>query len=153
LSSAIQTEETSRFFPRRILVPIDGSNNSRRAVETGSEIAKIYGAELSLLFVFPVQTQSTGPPVGITYEPSNEHGEELIYELSKIAKDHHVEPTGHVLRAESSVVEGITKYANEDKTDLIVIGTRGRSGLKRLFLGSVSEGVIRHAHCNVLVVR
>ncbi len=52
-----------------------------------------------------------------------------------------------------SVAESIISYAGEQKADLIVIGTRGRSGLKRLVLGSVASGVVAHASCPVLVVR
>jgi nucleotide-binding universal stress UspA family protein len=52
-----------------------------------------------------------------------------------------------------SVAESIINYTSEQKADLIVIGTRGRSGLKRLVLGSVASAVVAHASCPVLVVR
>lgn len=52
-----------------------------------------------------------------------------------------------------SVAESIVNYAAEQKTELIVIGTRTRSGLKRLVLGSVASGVVAHAGCPVFVVR
>jgi len=52
-----------------------------------------------------------------------------------------------------SVAESIVNYAAEQKAEMIVIGTRGRSGLKRLVLGSVASGVVAHAGCPVLVVR
>jgi len=53
----------------------------------------------------------------------------------------------------TSTVQGIVEFASNEKVDLIVIGTRGLSGFKRLLIGSVSSGVVAHAHCPVLVVR
>lgn len=53
----------------------------------------------------------------------------------------------------SSVVETIVDHATKDKVDLIVIGSRGLGGFKKLLLGSVSSGVVTHASCPVLVVR
>jgi nucleotide-binding universal stress UspA family protein len=52
-----------------------------------------------------------------------------------------------------SIIESIIDYATRKNIDLIVIGTRGRTGLKRFFMGSVANGVIQHAHCSVLVIR
>lgn len=60
---------------------------------------------------------------------------------------------GELLRAPKSIVEGKILAASRNKIDLIVIGTRGLGGFKKLLLGSVSSGVITHAPCNVLVVR
>ena len=52
-----------------------------------------------------------------------------------------------------SVTGSIVQYAEREKMDLIVVGTRGRSGFKRLLLGSTASGIITHAHCLVMVVR
>jgi nucleotide-binding universal stress UspA family protein len=52
-----------------------------------------------------------------------------------------------------SITESIIEYATRKNIDLIVIGTRGRTGLKRFFMGSVANGVVQHAHCSVLLVR
>ncbi|MGC2574129.1 MAG: universal stress protein [Candidatus Nitrosopolaris sp.] len=52
-----------------------------------------------------------------------------------------------------SIIESIIEYATQKNIDLIVIGTRGRTGLKRFFMGSVANGVVQHAHCSVLLVR
>jgi len=59
---------------------------------------------------------------------------------------------GEVIES-TSVVETIVAYAFSEKFDLIVIGTRGNTGFKRLLVGSVSSGVLNHAHCPVLLVR
>jgi nucleotide-binding universal stress UspA family protein len=50
-------------------------------------------------------------------------------------------------------VYAITNYADEKHVDLIVVGSRGMGGFKRMLLGSVSSGILNHAHCSVLVVR
>jgi nucleotide-binding universal stress UspA family protein len=52
-----------------------------------------------------------------------------------------------------SVIGSITDYATSIDIDLIVVGTRGRTGLKRLLMGSVANGIVQHAHCSVLLVR
>ncbi len=52
-----------------------------------------------------------------------------------------------------SIIESIIDYASKKDVDLIVIGTRGRTGLKRFLMGSVANGVVQHAHCPVLLVR
>ena len=52
-----------------------------------------------------------------------------------------------------SIIESIIDYAARKNIDLVVIGTRGRTGIKRFFTGSVANGVVQHAHCSVLLVR
>lgn len=53
----------------------------------------------------------------------------------------------------SSIADAIINYAANNSTDIIVRGTKGKTGLKRFLIGSVADGVVRHAHCPVLVVR
>jgi len=53
----------------------------------------------------------------------------------------------------TSIVGAIIQYAEDEKVDLIVIGTRGRSGIKKMLLGSVAAGVVTYAHCPVMVVK
>ena len=63
------------------------------------------------------------------------------------------EPKTQTFSGVRSIIESIIDYASNNDVDLIVIGTRGRTGLKRLVMGSVANGVVQHAHCPVLVVR
>jgi nucleotide-binding universal stress UspA family protein len=58
-----------------------------------------------------------------------------------------------IIQESISVVSSILEYAENEKIDLIVVGTRGRSGIKHLLIGSVAEGVVTYAHCPVLVVK
>ena len=55
--------------------------------------------------------------------------------------------------AEESIVSEIIEYAERENIDLIIMGTRGRTGFKKLLLGSVASGVVNFAHCPVLVIR
>ena len=52
-----------------------------------------------------------------------------------------------------SIIQSIVEYATHKNIDLIVIGTKGRTGLKKFLMGSVANGIVEHAHCPVLVVR
>ena len=69
------------------------------------------------------------------------------------AQKHGVKASGHILSRQASVIQAIVVDAADLKVDLIVIGSRGLGGFKRVLLGSVSIGVVTHAHCPVLVVR
>ena len=64
-----------------------------------------------------------------------------------------VKVRGEIVENVSSVVESIVDYAEEWKVDMIVVGTRGLTGFKKLLLGSVSTALVSHAPCSVLVVR
>lgn len=61
--------------------------------------------------------------------------------------------SSEIIYASKSIVEEIIEFSIRRKIDLIVIGTHGRGGLRKLVQGSVSSGVVTHAHCNILVVR
>jgi nucleotide-binding universal stress UspA family protein len=63
------------------------------------------------------------------------------------------EPKTETFSGVESIIESIIDYAANKDIDLIVIGTRGKTGLKRLIMGSVASGVVQHAHCPVLLVR
>ncbi len=68
-------------------------------------------------------------------------------------RDNVIDINTDVFRDVDSVADAIIGYATKNKIDLIVIGTKGRTGLKRFLLGSVAQGVVQHAQCPVLLVR
>ena len=86
----------------------------------------------------------------ISISKSAEH---WVDEAVSLAKAQDVPVKRRVLKGAASVVEAITNYSAAQKVDLIVVGTRGSGGFKRLLLGSVSSGVVNHATSSVLVVR
>jgi nucleotide-binding universal stress UspA family protein len=77
----------------------------------------------------------------------------VVDEAVRLAEMEGVKAIGVIRDNVFSVVEAIVKLAEERNTDLIVIGTRGLTGFRKLLVGSVSSGVIAHAHCSVFIVR
>lgn len=132
---------------RAILHPTDFSPIAHHAFEVACSLAQDYKAQLVLLHV-----HEPPAPVGelVPIEPP-EVRECLLRDLhgfatpADVAVDYRLEV--------GSVVEGILCTANETKCDLIVIGTHGRGGLRRVLLGSVAESVLRKADCMVLTVK
>lgn len=156
MNHSIKNSES--FEPRRILVPVDGSENSTRALKIGLSIAKQRDAKLIILNAIPAPRFYGESPVatGVSpnyYEVIEEDSKRIIEDAKKLAGTFGVAVEGVVIRALSSVVQEVVDFAEKENVDLIVIGTRGLGGFKRLMLGSVSTGVVTHAHCNVLVVR
>jgi nucleotide-binding universal stress UspA family protein len=146
---------------KKILVPLDESSPSAKAAEYAGNLAKIVGAEILLITVVTLPRFTT-PFVEGT--PSYTITDELLEKDMKYAKGY-LEPaerkiaaTGvkvisKIVKAEASVVNAICNTANDENVDLIVMGTTGMTGLKKILLGSVSSGVVTYAHCPVLVVR
>lgn len=73
--------------------------------------------------------------------------------VKKKAKENGVKVRTDVVLGTSSVVKEIVEYADKNKIDMIVIGSRGLSGIKKMLLGSVASGVVTYAHCPVLVTK
>ncbi|MGC1929307.1 MAG: universal stress protein [Candidatus Nitrosopolaris sp.] len=73
--------------------------------------------------------------------------------IKDIAKTSIPEVKTEIFMDVKSVIESIIDFATTENIDLIVIGTRGRTGLKKFLIGSVANDVVRHAHCSVLLVR
>ena len=151
------------FPPSRILVPIDGSMNAKRALSTGILLSKTYHAELLVITVIPTPSALLAAPAGLGvtpmglssyYDQQESYTEHFIDEAVDLAKKQGAfKIRTEVGRAAKSIVEEILDIATREKIDLIVIGTRGLGGFRKLLQGSVSSGVMTHAHCNVLVVR
>ncbi len=139
----------------KILVTVDGSANADRAAAAAVEIARKNQAELTILNVVPANAT---PPheyateLSAYWAAAAEKGEEIVEGVAKNAEGIPDVRTVVVNKAGSTVQE-IIKFAEEQKIDLIVMGTRGRGGFTKLLLGSVSSGVLSHAHCSVLVVK
>lgn len=148
---------------RRIVVAVDGSENAKRAAWAAIALSKQNDSELivicavtSPIHVVTSSTQSYIPDIdysGKHYESSVNQVSDLVDEIVKQAKEKGVNARGLVDRSVSSTVEAIVNQAINLHADLIVVGTRGLGGFKRLMLGSVSSGVVAHADCSVLVVR
>lgn len=152
---------TSTTF-QRILVAVDGSAASRKALKTADRLAKRTDAELHLVHVIPDVPPPLVDPLGVggvaaslTYNDTLkqlEHEARIVMEVSRAEID--TEKTVfHTARAQRErVADVIIHYANEKQCDLIVMGTHGRTGFDRLLLGSVAEGVAHNTPVPLLLV-
>ena len=142
------------FKIERILVPLDFSPASIEALDYAVSLAKQLRAAIHLVHVHPPDEASSVPGAGHLLFQSAEAIERLNEELTGIHRKH--VPT---FRPENCHIRGgqpyqqIIRLAREIDADLIVLSTRGYSGLKHLLLGSTAERVVRNAPCPVLVVR
>ncbi|WP_227378354.1 universal stress protein [Haladaptatus halobius] len=143
----------------RILVPTDGSEGTKTAVEQAITHARTYDAELHVLHVVDqsaIDLTATPAADGMTsevvHEQLDEQGQTFVDEVATQAAEAGV-PTTTEMVEYGRPHEEIQSYASEQGIDLIVIGTHGRSGLDRHLLGSVAEKVLRTAEVPVLVVQ
>ncbi len=138
-----------------ILVPVDFSDHSARALDTAIELAKEFDARLCLLHCYQMGPGTSSPySVALSPELEREFRESALRRVrdwAEKAATHGIEATGSAKFSCPS--EGIKKQADTLNADLIVMGTRGLTGLKHVFLGSVAERTIRQAPCPVLTVR
>lgn len=82
-----------------------------------------------------------------------ERGHNHVDKVKQKATKYNIRVKTDVVIGTTSVVKEIVEYAKEKKSDLIGIGSKGMSGFKKMFLGSTANGVVRYAHCPVLVVK
>jgi len=139
---------------QRILAPVDFSQSSMAALEEAIALSKYFGAELHLIHVYEPEhsfIESSALPILL---PAHNVREKLQRHLRKVANDRGIESNhGHLHTLEGSPFEQICSAAANLKIDLIVISTRGNTGLKHLVLGSTAERVVRNSPCPVLVLR
>jgi len=152
----------------KILVALDGSEHSLRALEIAIQLAKKFGGKITLIHVYSVTVRPIIMPEPTTLTPP---GVPVMTpaEVSKVVEatrkagarvlgDGEQKVKAEKVQVETTLVEGqvvqeITRTAKEGKFDIIVMGARGISRIREMLLGSVSDGVIRHAPCPVLVVK
>jgi nucleotide-binding universal stress UspA family protein len=140
---------------KNILVATDFSEPSNVALDYGRDLARAYGSTLHVLHVLEDLT-SRYPDVGfIPIEIQQSVESRARQELDAILTDDDrqtltLQP--HV-ETRSSIPGGIVDYAKDHQIDLIIVGTHGRGPIKKLFVGSVAERVVRTAPCPVLTVR
>lgn len=137
----------------KILVPFDGSSQSVNALKTAIGVAKLYRAKLDVLFVLE-HVRFAGTPTDTLYiiEQATKQVKELAIKKAKhILKQEGFK--GEVASSEGHPTEEIIEFAEKGKYDLVIIGNRGLSDVDRFLLGSVSDGVARHVHCAVMIVK
>jgi universal stress protein A len=138
---------------KRILVAVDAEPNAARAVDLAIDLARALGAEIAFIHAIdpgPGYTPESGVPAATAIKLAEEDGKRLLAAFRLRAA---VEPPPLEFIPVGKPATEIVKAAREWPADVIVIGSHGRMGVKRAFLGSVAEAVTRHAPCPVLVVR
>lgn len=136
---------------RRILVGFDGSAHSERAAEMGLSIAQALDGHILLFAVARPPEPATAVEVHAMIDDAREHYEQAFAKLRAKAEARGVQLETAV--AVGHPAEQIIQKAESDHIDLILLGRRGMSRFEKWILGSVSEKVLRYAHCPVMVVR
>lgn len=140
---------------KKILIAVDNSTCSEKAARVGYEVAKTFGAEVALVNIIEPAPANINPDLTLapvfleTYDNSEENSHLLLKEME--TKYSHGIPTTY-LSIVDSAAHGIIQQSDEYGSDLIVIGTYGRTGLYHFLMGSVAEHVARKSACPVLIV-
>jgi nucleotide-binding universal stress UspA family protein len=143
------------IFPTTILLATDGSEEAQLAARTAADLAQRTDSELH------VTTVGVGVPISATTSPA--HFEDVLRENRRQAQEvleqqvKSIEESGGAVNEthlrEGRAEEEIVELAEEIGAGLIVLGSRGHSRLRRALMGSISDAVVRHAHCPVTIVR
>jgi nucleotide-binding universal stress UspA family protein len=142
------------IFPTTILLATDGSAEAQLAARTAADLAQRTDSDLHVL------TVGAGVPISATTSPA--HFEDVLRENRRQAQEvlkqeaKRIEESGATVNQthlkEGRAEEEIVERAEELGAGLIVMGSRGHSRLRRALMGSVSDAVVRHAHCPVTIV-
>jgi nucleotide-binding universal stress UspA family protein len=155
------------IFPTKVLLATDGSEEASSATEAAVEIAQKTGSEVHVVHVYgvapiyPLYPEATDPGGAELEDPVREEeleglSERRAQQVLDAAAEKVQSAGARVAQAhlrEGGVPHEIVALAEELGVGLVVVGSRGRGGIRRALMGSVSDAVVRHAHCPVLVVR
>ena len=154
---------SDQFFSK-ILVPIDGSEPSFHAARIANNIAKRFNSEIIFLYVVVSPSKYeyanltglvTPKQIDMIIQNAKEEAKDWFKRIENMTKENNsnVKMSTKVILTGIAVYGEIIQYAEKESIDLIVLGTRGRSGFKKLLLGSTATGVVTYAHCPVLVTK
>ena len=142
----------------RIVVGTDGSETAAEAVRQAVDLAKMAGAQLSIVSAYEpiskrrVEAEKLDAPADVQYEIGPREDVNIVLDSAAAeAKKQGVEVQTHPVEADPA--EAILNVAEETKADLIVVGNKGMTGARRFLLGSVPNNVSHHAPCSVIIVR
>ena len=142
------------IFPTKILLATDGSKEAQLAATTAADLANSTGSELHVVHVgeLPFVYHPERHAYPAVYEEHEKESQQLLEtQMERIKRSGATVAQTHLRmgRADEEIVE----LAQSIGAGLIVVGSRGHGRIKRALVGSVSESVIRHAHCPVTLVR
>ena len=150
------TESNINFS--KILVAIDGSEISMKTVDYAIQMAKKHNSQVIALHVMKIRiaTSYLLAPSDTLRQLNDKDKQEFMEWFEPIqtkAKENNVKLKSEIVESIMSDVGAIVTYAERENVDLIVIGSRGRTGFKKMLLGSVASDVVTYAHCPVMVVK
>jgi nucleotide-binding universal stress UspA family protein len=141
----------------KILVPVDGSKYSKEALKIALDCAKTKGADLK---VISVASDASGIDLEISASERERLEQRLEQQADSVVKAACEEMSQAGVRADckvistpSSVADAILEFSEKDKTDLIIMGSRGLSPSSRFKMGSVASQVVKYSDCSVYVVK
>jgi len=142
---------------KKILVPLDGSEHSNHALDKAIQIAKKFDGKITLIHVYPkypiivAQGYAYLEIIPQLIEAVRKAGTKILVDGQRKVKATNLKVT--TLLKEGHAVNEILKTCKKENFDLIVMGARGISTIKEIFLGSVSHGVAIHSECPVLIIK
>lgn len=151
---------------QKILVPLDGSEHSLKALDVAVSIAEKFSGNITLLHTYSLQpvllagpSAASSPTIPILTgadlsrmaEATQQQGNRILKDGEQRIKAANIQINKKLV--EGHAVEEIISVADQENVELIVIGARGVSHMREMLLGSVTDGVIHHARCPVLVVK
>jgi nucleotide-binding universal stress UspA family protein len=143
---------------KRIVVGTDGSETAASAVRQAADLAKLSGAQLSIVSAYApvsgrrVQGEKLDAPADVQYEIGPREDVNLVLDAAAAdARKEGVEVQTHPVEADPT--DAILNVAEQTGADLIVVGNKGMTGARRYLLGSVPNNVSHHAPCSVMIVR
>ena len=146
----------------KIVVGIDGSEESMKAAEYAISIAKLYNAELNAITVLTSDIGYIYSSPGVESPPltvkeiillAGDEAKKWFDEIKEKANKKGIQLKTESIVAKKSLLNTILEYVEEHNINLVVVGTRGRSGIKKMLLGSIASGLITYSPCPVLVIK
>jgi nucleotide-binding universal stress UspA family protein len=146
------------IFPAKILLAIDGSEEAALAAQAATELSKETGSEAHVTYVLPAPEELVG------HHWYSAEVRESVLEQAQSEAQQFLEGRAEELRAEGAKIvdthlrtgepdKEIIRLSEEIGATMIVMGSRGLGAVRRALMGSVSDSVVRHAHCPVIVMR
>ena len=148
----------------KVLIALDGSERSMMVTEYGITIARksdssevialhVIHSQIKYLYSSNVATLVTSSTINTIVDAAKQEAQKWLTKIKEKADQSEVKLKIEFIVDPASVVGSIVDYAERENIDLIIIGSRGLSGFKKLLLGSTTSGVVTYAHCPVLVVK
>jgi nucleotide-binding universal stress UspA family protein len=155
---------SSTISIRKILVPIDGSSASLKALRYAARLAELDARDAELILLHVLEDIKQGGAIGAQAKYGNvrlvegfkrtrrKAASQWLKQIEEAAKKKGIRLKTEIVDGDSKV-DVILNYAEKNSIDLIVMGSRGLTGFKRLLLGSIANAVVTNAPCPVMVVR